>query len=237
VNNSVVVVILCLASALWACGVEDQPAQAMEKPDLPRNVALGELLTPGPLGDEAMGNPSAPVTVIEYSSMTCPHCADFHVGIFPEIKTRYIVTGRVRYIFREFPLDALAASASVLARCAGPNYFPVIETLFAQQKDWMVQQPLPQLIAIVQRVGVSKQQLDECLANQRLLDAIQETRVRAKEKFNVDATPTFFVNGRMFRGAVTIEEVEGVLKAFPADANTAPAAPWAPAPRAQKKKP
>src|SRR5262245_3685832 len=93
-------------------------------------VSLAELMTPGPLGDMELGNPNAPVTIVEYASMTCPHCAHFHEAVYPELKKKYIDTGKVRFIFREFPLDPLAAGASAIARCAGKDkFFPLIEAL------------------------------------------------------------------------------------------------------------
>ena len=113
------------------------------------NPSPEDLAHAGPAGDVMIGSDKAPVTVIEYASMTCPHCAHFSETTFPELKKRYIDTGKVRFLFREFPLDQLAAAGFVLARCAGPDkYFPLIETLFAQQHDWVVQRPLQPLLAI-----------------------------------------------------------------------------------------
>src|SRR5437762_12817844 len=114
--------------------LEAQPAAA-------QSTTAAELLVPPPLGDRALGKDDAPATIVEYASMTCPHCAHFHETTYPELKKRYIDTGKVRLIFREFPLDPLAAAASMLARCAGKDkFFPLIEAFFAQQKDWVVQQ-------------------------------------------------------------------------------------------------
>ena len=127
------------------------PARAEDSPS-PTRVADGpavgndELMKPNPLGEMVLGDPTAPVTIIEYASMTCPHCAHFSTTTFPELKKRYIDTGKVRFIFREFPLDQLAAAGFILARCAGPDkYFPKIETLFAPQRDWAAQRPLAPL--------------------------------------------------------------------------------------------
>ena len=172
-------------------------------------VPIGELMTPGPLGDQAQGAANAPVTIIEYASMTCPHCSHFHETTYPEMKKKYIDTGKVRFIFREFPLDPLAAAASMLARCAGGDkYFPLIETFFAQQKDWVVQKPLQPMLAIARQAGFTQQSFDECLANQQMLNGIEESRTRAASKFNVTSTPTFFINGKIFRGTLTPEELD-----------------------------
>jgi protein-disulfide isomerase len=208
--NPIVILLFALASTII------YPARALEKPGLVQSVAIGELMTPGPLGDEALGNPNAPLTVIEYSSMTCPHCAEFHLNTFPEVKKRYIDTGKVRFIFREFPLDSLAVAAAVLARCAGSgSYFRLIDMLFARQQEWMVLQPVPPLFAIANQAGFTKQSFDECLANKQIIAGVEDSRARAESRFNVNATPTFFVNGMLFRGAVGIEEIEKELQQLP----------------------
>src|SRR4051794_918445 len=99
-------------------------------------VDVPQLMMPGPLGEKGLGSPSAPVTVIEYASMTCPHCQRFHAETFPVLKTKYIDTGKVYFILREFPLDALAFAAFMVARCSGDHYFDVIDTLFDHQEEW-----------------------------------------------------------------------------------------------------
>ena len=125
------------------------------------------------------------------------------------MKKKYIDTGKVRFIFREFPLDPLAAAGSMLARCAGKDkYFPLIETLFAQQKEWVVQKPLQPMFAIAKQAGFTQQSFDECLANQQVLNGIEETRTRARTKLGVNSTPTFFINGKIFRGTLTMEELD-----------------------------
>ncbi len=184
----------------------------------PTTDGAGEdIMTAGPLGEQSIGNANAPVTVIEYASMTCPHCAHFHETVFPEFKKQFIDTGKVRFIFREFPLDPLAAAGFMLARCGDKDkFFPMIETLFAQQKDWVVQKPLEPLLAIAKQAGFTKESFDACLANQKILDGIEEVRTRAAQKFQVTSTPTFFVNGKILRGAPTMEEltkqIEPLLK-------------------------
>jgi protein-disulfide isomerase len=186
-----------------------QPDTAVAQPAAGGEVPIAELMTPGPLGDQAEGAANAPVTIIEYASMTCPHCSHFHETTYPEMKKKYIDTGKIRFIFREFPLDPLAAAASMLARCAGGDkYFPLIETFFAQQKDWVVQKPLQPMFAIAKQAGFTQQSFDECLANQQMLNGIEESRTRATTKFNVNSTPTFFINGKIFRGALTPEELD-----------------------------
>jgi protein-disulfide isomerase len=178
-------------------------------------VPLAELLLPGPLGDQVLGAANAPVTIIEYASMTCPHCSQFHKTVYPELKKKYIDTGKVRFIFREFPLDPLAAAASMLARCAGKDkYFPLIEAFFEAQGDWVVQKPLQPMFAIAKQAGFTQQTFDECLANQQMLNGIEESRTRAASKLNVNSTPTFFINGKIFRGTLTAEELDKQLAPY-----------------------
>jgi protein-disulfide isomerase len=176
-----------------------------------------ELAQPGPAGDVVLGSDKAPVTVIEYASMTCPHCAHFSQETFPELQKRYIDTGKVKFIFREFPLDALAAAGFMLARCAGNDKFmPIVETLFAKQADWVVQQPIEPLKAIAKQFGFTEESFNQCLANQKVLDDIQAVRDRASQKLGVNSTPTFFINGKRLQGDVSIDamakEIDPYLK-------------------------
>jgi protein-disulfide isomerase len=181
----------------------------------PGDVPMAELMIPGPLGDQMLGDPKAPVTIVEYASMTCPHCAKFHETTYPEMKRKYVDTGKVRYVFREFPLDSLAAAASVLARCAGnEKFFPLIETLFAQQQEWRVQRPLQPLFAIARQAGFTQQSFDACLENQQILQGIEEAKMRAVNRFKVQSTPTFFINGRLVRSALTIEELDRQVASY-----------------------
>lgn len=181
-------------------------------------VSETELMAPGALPDMSIGNPKASVTVIEYASMTCPHCADFQEKTFPEIKKKYIDSGKIRYIFREFPLDNLAAAVFMLARCnADTNadkYFSFVEVMFRQQRTWAVEKPLPPLLAIAKQAGFTEKTFDACLANQKLLDGIEAVRQRAVDKFKVDSTPTFFINGTKQPGALTIEEMSKVIDPY-----------------------
>jgi protein-disulfide isomerase len=178
---------------------------------------LATLAKAGPDGDVVLGSEKAPVTIIEYASLTCPHCAHFSETTFPELQKRYIDTGKVRFIFREFPLDALAAAGFMLARCAGKDKFvPVVEALFAKQREWMVEKPIEPLRDIAKQFGFTQQTFDDCLTNQKVLDGIQEVRDRAAEKLGVNSTPTFFINGKKFNGDQSIEmiakEIDPYLK-------------------------
>jgi len=178
-------------------------------------VDVGDLMKPEALPDMAIGKADAPVTIVEYASMTCPHCAHFDETTFPELKKRYIDTGKVRYIFREFPLDNLAAAAFMLARCAAkddPNkYFAMVDTLFKQQQQWAVEKPLPPMLAIAKQAGFTEESFNACLADQKILDGIEKVRQRAIKQFKVESTPTFFVNGTKVTGAVSIEDMAKII--------------------------
>ncbi len=196
------------AGAILSGLIEPAKADAPE-PD------QAELAKAGPEGDIVLGSDKAPVTIIEYASMTCPHCAHFSTETFPELQKRYIDTGKVRYIFREFPLDALAAAGFMLARCAGKDKFmPVVETLFAKQPEWMVQKPIEPLKAIAKQFGFTEQSFDACLANQHVLDGIQEVRDRAAEKLGINSVPTFFVNGQKLTGDQSIDALAKVIDPY-----------------------
>ena len=204
-----------LAAALLSSTALSPFAAAQAQGQAQNTVPTDELMKPDALPEMSMGNDKATVTVIEYASMTCPHCAHFQEATFPELKKRYIDTGKVRYIFREFPLDTLAAAAFMLARCAGDGkYYPIVDTLFNQQKDWaFAQNPIPPLSKIAKTFGFTDQSFEQCLSNQKLLDNMEEVRKQA-QKFGVTSTPTFFINGQMFRGAMTPQELDKQVEPF-----------------------
>jgi len=178
-----------------------------------QTFSLLELEAKGPLDDIPMGAANAPVTIIEYASMTCPHCAAFEVNTLPKLKEKYIDTGKVRYIMREYPLDRLAAAAFMLARCAGPDkYNPLIETLFQQQQKWAVREPIPPLMAIVRQAGFTQKTFDACINDQELLKKVQEQRDRGSEKFKVDSTPTFYINGTKYSGDMSFDAMEKIIE-------------------------
>jgi len=174
-----------------------------------------ELMRPGPLPDIVIGKADAPVTIVEYASMTCPHCANFSKTTFPKLKSQYIDTGKVRFVFREFPLDDLAAAAAMLARCIdkdnGEKAMAVIEVLFASQDKWAVRNPIPPLQQIAKQAGMSEKAFDECLKDQKLYNDILAMRERASKEYQVQSTPTLFVNGKIQRGETSIEDLSKVI--------------------------
>ncbi len=176
-------------------------------------VDIEELLKPGPLGDKTLGSEDAPVTIVEYASMTCGHCANFDEATFPELKSRYIDTGKVRFIFREYPLNNPAYAMSMLARCMpADKYFDGVEIMFEQLRSGALSGSfLPALTKLSKQIGFTQESFEQCLTNQKLMDALKEERDRATTKFGVEATPTFFINGEKHSGALSIEEMGKII--------------------------
>jgi protein-disulfide isomerase len=185
---------------------------------LAQKASEAELMKPNPLGEMVLGPDNAPVTIIEYASMTCSHCAHFATNTYPELKKRYIDTGKVRYMLREFPLDTLAAAGFMLARCAAKGdakkYYAMVDILFHQQSTWVVQQPLGPLQTLGRQAGLSEKDFNACLANQSMLDQIEQMRKTASEKLGVNSTPTFFINGDKHSGDISIEELAKKMEPY-----------------------
>jgi protein-disulfide isomerase len=172
-------------------------------------VANSDLMVPGPLGEMALGDPNAKNVIIEYASMTCPHCQRWHTDIYPQLKAKYIDTGKVYFIFRDFPLDPLATSAIMLAHCVPGRFFPLVDLMFDQQSNWaFVNDPKTALQGLVKQAGIGQDQFNQCLTNQSLLDGVQAVQNRGKDKFGVGATPTFFINGAKVEGEQPLEAIE-----------------------------
>jgi protein-disulfide isomerase len=193
---------------------------------------LAELMAPGALPDLSLGKEDAPNIIVEYASMTCPHCAQFHKTVLPELQTKYIDTGKARLILREFPLDGLAVAAFMVARCAGPDrYYPVVGALFDTQESWAVAGPegKEKLLLVAKQAGFSKEKFDQCLADKELFNKIVETRKRGNEQFGVDSTPSFFINGKRMTGEQTTAAFEAVLSGG-SSAPSGPASPGGEAP-------
>ena len=180
--------------------------------------SASEVAKPGALPDMALGPATSPVTITEYASMTCGHCANFHETVFPKIKSEYIDSGKIRWIFREFPLDIKAAAGSMLARCIARDdagkYFAVIDMLFKQQTDWVSKNTTETLMRIGKQAGLSQQAVEDCLKDQALLDKIAADQKFASEVLKVSSTPSFFINGEMVKGATSFEEFDKRIKAL-----------------------
>ncbi|HEY1736563.1 MAG TPA: DsbA family protein [Methylovirgula sp.] len=182
--------------------------------DTQATVSVADLMAKQALPDIAQGQANAPITIVEYASMTCGHCARFHSETYPLLKKNYIDTGKVRFILREFPLDPLAAAGFMLARCAGDDKrYLMIDLLFDKQKDWaFADKPLEALSALVKQTGMSEETFNACVNNQALYDQVNQVRDYAAKKFNIDATPTFFVNGKKITGEIAPNALDPLLQ-------------------------
>ena len=182
--------------------------------------SAAEVAKPVSLPDMALGPADAKVTITEYASMTCPHCAAFNAEVFPKIKSEYIDTGKVRYIFREFPLDIKAAAGSMLSRCIAkddaPKYFAVVDVLFRQQMDWAynAKSTTEGLGRIGKQAGLSQDQVETCLKDQALLDKIAADQKYAADVLKVNSTPTFFVNGDVIKGEASFDTFDAKIKSL-----------------------
>lgn len=204
------------ASALALAAVLPLPFAAAQRRNGPAEVPVEDLMKPiDGLPDMALGPAEAKVTIVEYASMTCGHCATFHKNVFPELKKKYIDTGKVRFVMREFPLDNLAAAAAMLARCAGQDKaYPLVETLFQTQADWAYGQgnPVPRLFDVAKQAGFTQESFEKCLTDQKLLDQVNAQRSRAADQFGITATPSFFINGKKLQAAPTMAAFEEMIE-------------------------
>jgi len=182
------------ALAVTAAGAFGTPAFA-------QSFSADELNTAPSIGDKVLGSADAKVTIVEYASATCPHCAAFHTTVFPELKKEFIDTDKVRFISREFPLDDLALAAFMVARCVPDDkYFGMLDLIYEQQRIWAGQNARTELLKMAKLAGLSEADFDTCLKNEDLAKGILAIRKDGADKFGVDATPTFYVNGKKMEG-------------------------------------
>ena len=201
----VIVVILILGGVYMTTrpgGAPIAPAQAQTPPAAPADVPAG--LQPADK-DHVLGNKDAPITIVEYASMTCSHCAAFHNEILPQLKTKYIDTGKVKLVYRDFPLDRVAAQAAQLAECVDRDrYFGVVATIFQTQANWAAgKEPLADLQKLLRLAGLGEAQAKACLDDQKGLEAILAEQ-QGGVALGVDSTPTIFVNGQRYNGPRTM---------------------------------
>lgn len=186
-------------------------AQAAAKPD---KVSMDDLMAANALNDVVLGGADAKVTIVEYASMTCTHCARFHEEVYPALKAKYIDTNKIKFILREFPLDPLATAGFMLARCSGSDEkrTALVDLMFSQQKSWaFADKPIEALLSLSKQAGFTQEAFEACLKNQSLYDGINKIRDRASEKFGVDATPTFYINGVRRSGELSIDELDKTI--------------------------
>ena len=186
------------------------PAVAAPAPS--GKVDMAKLLEEGALPEKVIGEANAPVTIVEYASMTCSHCATFHTETLPAIKEKYVDTGKARIIFREFPFDPRAEAGFMLARCADDKYFAMVDVLFKQQRSWAaVDNAREALLQIARLAGFSQETFEACLTDQKLLEDVRAVRTRGADDFGIDATPTFFINGNKYSGALKVAEMSAII--------------------------
>ena len=163
--------------------------------------------------DRILGNPDAPITIVEYASLTCPHCAHFTNEVLPELKKKWIDTGKVKLVLRDFPLDEPSLRAAMIARCAPPDrFYAFADTFFASQEKWLGARDYREALARLAKFGgMGKDEFDACLNNTKLEDKIVAGRLSASQELDVSATPTFYINGSKFSGSPTAEEFNKVL--------------------------
>jgi len=177
----------------------------------PARADLSDLMEPGPLGERVVGDENAPVTIIEYASMTCPHCRAFHKDVYPTIKEKYLDTGKAKLFFRSFPFDPSAAAATMLAECSGDKYFNMVDILYDKQATWSRGKVVEELFKISKLAGFTQESFNTCLKNQELLDNVLSIQKKAAEVYEVNATPTFFINGTKYSGNMSAEEMGKII--------------------------
>ena len=176
-------------------------------------VNAEDLHAPGPLGEKVLGSEDAPVTVVEYASMTCPHCARFHRETYEAFREKYVDSGQAKLIFREFPLNAPAYAAAMIARCApADRFFDVVDAYFMEQDAWLSSSDLrAATFAIAQPFGFTEASFDACVSNQALFEGIEAVKERGVG-FGVQGTPTFFINGKRMGGALSLEQLDAEIE-------------------------
>ncbi len=204
------VVVVAAGALYW---LTSRPASVISGGATSAGSTPAEMLVAGPLGEMSIGDPNAPNTVIEYASLTCSHCRTFHEQTYGPFKEKYIDTGKVHFILREYPLDPLATAAVVVARCAPQErFFPLIDLLFEKQREWaFVQNPSEALFNLVRQTGFTQETFRACLTNQEILDGVRWVKDRASKEFGVESTPTFFINGKKVEGAQTLQQLDQAL--------------------------
>ena len=163
--------------------------------------------------EQILGDPDAPVTIIEYASLTCPHCAQFHNEVLPELKERYIAPGKVRLIYRDFPLDQVALAAAALAHCAGPGrYFSMLDVMFETQSNWARENdPIAALKRLGKLGGLTEERMQACLDDEQLTDGILQTRLKGQNQYEIGSTPTFVIDGKAYSGSRDVEDFSELL--------------------------
>ncbi|MFN7011347.1 MAG: DsbA family protein [Allorhizobium sp.] len=193
------------------------PAAKVELPTSDRDIDMAEALKPGPMKEMALGDPNAPVKIIEYMSMTCSHCANFHTRTFEPIKQKYVDSGKAYFVIREFPFpgDTASLAAFMLARCTPEDrYFPFVSMFMKQQASWAAPADNDVRGAMLQLSklgGFTQESFDACLTNQKLAADVTSVRDRAAKEFGIQSTPTFLINGKSYSGDMSVETMSALI--------------------------
>jgi len=205
---------LSFRAALAAVSLSIVDAAVLSTVGAAANDMTALVARPVALPDMVIGSATAPITIVEYSSLTCSHCAAFAENVFPMLQSKYIDAGKVRFVSREFPLEVKAAAASMLARCAAngdpSKFFDATTMLFRQQQE-LIERTTETLTVIGGKFGMDQAAVETCIKDDATLDKLQADQNFAYRELNVDATPTFFINGEQLKGSVSFEELEAKL--------------------------
>ena len=220
-----VLVAAAAAYAVWRGGdapPERPQAVAVDGPAAPSRTALvatADADEGAPLPDMVLGDPDAPIEIIEYASMTCPHCAAFHMQTLPRLVSHYIEPGRAKLVFREFPLDRVALEVAAVARCAEPeHFFGFIDVLLETQSSWArAEDAMAEVKRILRMGGLDPALVDRCRSDEATIDAIIATRIQGTETYGVRSTPSLVINGELHSGGHSYEDLDAVLRALEGD--------------------
>jgi protein-disulfide isomerase len=192
----------------------DRPATAASPREVMQNPSIAEIMKPGGLPDMALGRKDAPVTIIEYASLTCPYCRQFHIEVFPVLKAEYIDSGKVRYILREFPIGKQSGLATVALRCAPPDkYFTLYDKFMRQQAAWVSQEVRAEpILKVAAQVGMTRAQFDSCRENRAMIAALNGVKERGRT-LGIIGTPNFFVQGKLVKTVIGVKELREMVDA------------------------
>lgn len=202
------VVVLAAAILTTACGGSSEaPSTPTPTAQLPAMSLM--------LSEKALGSPTAPVTMVEYSSLGCSHCGDFHSSTLPQLRSAYIDTGRMRLIYRDYPIGDVAIAGAMVARCSGEAYFTTLETLFRAQASWAYASDYKGALKnVVAGLGISSNVVDTCLASTELRNGVLAMRDTGSQTYGVNGTPTFLINGQKVAGAYPYAYFAAIIDSF-----------------------
>ena len=202
----------------------EQPASAVGRREVIDNPSIADIMQPGELPEMALGRAEAPVTIVQYASMTCPYCRQFQRDTFPVLKREYIDTGKVRYILREFPIGHQSGLATIALRCApAEKYFALYDKLMVQQPAWVSQEVRPDpIFKVAAQVGMTRAQFDSCRENRGMIAAVNGIKERGRT-LGIIGTPNFFINGKLVKATIGIKEIREIVDPMLAARVAAPA--------------